>query len=159
MDRWLGSGLILGALAFYLVVVPAQVAIPRLRVGGGEGGIAASPLFFPRVIAVALGILGVLLFLRGRSRDETARDGEGFRVVRREAVRVGGTLAILVLYVLSLPLLGYLVATPLAQAGLMAFLGFRRWGLIAALAVLTTAVVYVGFRWGMLILLPEGMFS
>lgn len=156
MDRWVGSALILGAVLLYLVV-PAQVSVPKIRVGGGEGGIASSALFFPRVVAVALGFLGLLLFLRGRSRLETVRDGEGFRVGGREAVRIGGTLSIMVLYVASLPVLGYLLATPLAQAAMMVFLGFRRWGVIAALAVLTTAVVFVGFRWGMLILLPEGM--
>jgi putative tricarboxylic transport membrane protein len=157
MDRWLGAGLVAAALVLYVVVLPAQIATPRFQVGGGVGGLAASPLFFPRLTAVVLGLLGAVLFLRGRTRAETLADGEGFAFGPGPAGRVGGVALLLVLYLALLDPVGYLLLTPPALAALMAFLGFRRWPVVVPVAVLTTAVVYYGFRWGMKILLPEGL--
>lgn len=157
MDRWIGGGLVAAALVLYVVVLPAQVAIPRIQVGGGVGGVAASPLFFPRLMAVLLGLFGALVFLRGQSRAESLRHGEGFAFGRVPAVRVGGTVLLLVLYVALLDIIGYILLTPVVAVALMAFLGYRRWGITVAVAVLTTGIIHVGFRWGMKILLPEGL--
>ena len=157
MDRWLGAALVAAALLLFFVVLPAQIATPRIAVGGGVGGAVAHPLFFPRLIAVLLGFFGVLIFLRRRSRAETLRDGEGFAVGATEAARVGGTVAILVAYSALLDVVGYVLLTPVALASLAVFLGFRRWPVITAVAVGVTALVYVGFRFGMKILLPEGL--
>jgi hypothetical protein len=157
MDRWVGGGLVAAALVLYLVVLPAQVTIPRIQVGGGMGGVAASPLFFPRLMALFLGLLGAVIFLRGQSRAETLADGEGFPFSRGPAVRVGGTVLLLVLYLALLEPVGYVLVTPVVAVALMTFLGFRRWGITVAVALLTTVLIYAGFRWGMKILLPEGL--
>ncbi len=156
MDRWLGSLLTIGALVLYFLVAPAQVAMPKVRLGSQEGAFALSPLFFPRLVAVGVGLLGGLLFFRGRSRPDTLRAGEGFRLPRQDAARVGGTLALLVLYLAGLDTLGYLLATPLALVALKVFLGARRWVVIGAVAVVTTVAIYLGFQKGMSIILPEG---
>lgn len=157
MDRWLGGALVLGAIVFYFVVVPAEIVIPRIEVGGGVGGVAASPLFFPRLITVVLGFLGVLVFLRGQSRAETLLAGEGFAFGRAQAARVCGTAAILAAYLALLDWVGYLLLTPIALAGLSILLGFRRWLTLAVVAVAVPATIYLGFRFGMKILLPEGL--
>lgn len=147
----------LGALLFYFVVVPAEIVIPRFQVGGGVGGAAASPLFFPRLMAVLLGFLGVLIFLRGQSRTGTLVAGEGFAFGRDQALRVGGTAAILVAYLALLDWIGYVLLTPVALASLSLFLGFRRWLTLLVVAVAVPATIYLGFRFGMKILLPEGL--
>jgi putative tricarboxylic transport membrane protein len=157
MDRWLGAGLVAAAVILYVVVVPAQTAIPRFPVGGGVGGVAASPLFFPRFVAVVLGLLGAFLFLRSRTRAETLRAGEGFAFGPEPARRVAGAVLILALYLVLLDPVGYLLLTPVALGVLIGFLGFRRWPVVVLVAVLTPAVVYYGFRWGMKILLPDGL--
>ncbi|MBI4608415.1 MAG: tripartite tricarboxylate transporter TctB family protein [Candidatus Rokubacteria bacterium] len=157
MDRWLGAGLVAAALILYVFVLPAQIVTPRFQVGGAVGGLAASPLFFPRFIAVVLGLLGALIFLRGRTRAQTLRAGEGFTFGREAAVRVAGAALILVLYLALLDTVGYLLLTPVTLAALIVFLGFRRWPVLVPVAVLTPIVVYYGFRWGMKILLPEGL--
>jgi len=157
VDRWLGGALVLGALLFYFVVVPAEIVIPRFQVGGGVGGAAASPLFFPRLMAGLLGFLGVLIFLRRQSRAETLHAGEGFAFGRIQAVRVGGTAAILVVYLALLDQIGYVLLTPVALASLSLFLGFRRWLTLVIVAVAVPATIYLGFRFGMKILLPEGL--
>jgi putative tricarboxylic transport membrane protein len=157
VDRWLGGALVLAALLFYFVVVPAEIVIPRIQVGGGVGGGAASPLFFPRLMAVVLGFLGVLIFLRGQSRAETLLAGEGFAFGIAQAVRVAGTAAILVAYLALLDWIGYLLLTPIALASLSLLLGFRRWLLLAIVATAVPTTIYLGFRYGMKILLPEGV--
>lgn len=157
MDRWIGGGFLVTAIALFFWVLPAQIAIPRFEVGGGVGGIAASPLFFPRVMAALLGILGVVIFVRGHSRSRTLRDGEGFACESREAVRVAGATAILIAYAVLLETVGYLLLTPVTLVALCAFLGFRRWLAALATAAGLTALIYFGFRYGMKILLPEGL--
>jgi putative tricarboxylic transport membrane protein len=157
MDRWVGGGLVLTALLLYFVVVPAEIVAPRIQVGGGVGGIAASPLFFPRLMAALLGMLGIVLFVRGHSRERNLRDGEGFAFDRSEAVRIIGTAAILIAYMLLLETIGYLLLTPVTLIALCAFLGYRRWFVVVVIAAVFTVLVYVGFRYGMKILLPEGL--
>ena len=157
MDRWVGGGILLAAAALFFWVLPAQITIPRFEVGGGVGGIAASPLFFPRLMAALLGALGLVLLVRGHSRSRTLRDGEGFPFEPGEALRVAGTAAILIAYTLLLETVGYALLTPVALIALCVFLGFRRWVVLLVTAIVFTALVYVGFRYGMKILLPEGL--
>lgn len=159
MDRWVGAGLVLAGLALGLLVIPAQVNVPRIAIGGGTGGIVASPLFFPSLMAILIGFLGVSIFLRGHSRARALADGEGFKFELEQAVRVSGTAALLIAYVLLLEIVGYLLLTPVALIALAGFLGFRRWVLLVVVAVAFTAIVYVGFRYGMKIFLPEGLLA
>ena len=157
MDRWLGGALVFAALLLFFVVVPAEIVMPRFQVGGGVGGVAASPLFFPRLMAGLLGFLGILIFLRGQTRAQTLDAGEGFAFGKAQAVRVGGTAVILAVYLALLDPIGYVVLTPVALASLSLFLGFRRWLILAIVAVAVPATIYLGFRFGMKILLPEGL--
>ena len=156
MDRWLGSGIVLAALLLYFWIVPSEIVAPRFEVGGGVGGIAASPLFFPRLMAALLGVLGVFLFLRGHKRERNLRDGEGFVIDLGELGRVGGAAAILIGYALLLETIGYLLLTPIALVAMCVFLGYRRWSVLMLTSAGFTALVYFGFRYGMKILLPEG---
>lgn len=157
MDRWVGGGIAVAATALFVWVLPAQITIPRIEVGGGVGGIAASPLFFPSLMAALLGALGFIIFLRGHSRSRNLRDGEGFAFERSEALRVAGTAAILIGYAVLLETVGYVLLTPVTLVALSVFLGFRRWWVLLVTAVGFTALVYIGFRYGMKILLPEGL--
>ena len=157
MDRWVGGGIVVAATALFVWVIPAQITIPRFEVGGGVGGFAASPLFFPRLMATLLGMLGLAIFVRGHSRSRNLSDGEGFPFEVGEVLRVAGTAAILIAYTLLLETFGYVLLTPLTLIALCVFLGFRRWFVLLVTAVGFTVLVYVGFRYGMKILLPEGL--
>ena len=157
MDRWVGVAIVAFAVLFYLFVIPAQITVPRFEVGGGVGGMAASPLFFPRLMAVVLGLLGASLFVRGYTRSRSLRNGEGFPFVALEGARVAGTVMIVAAYAALLETVGYVLLTPVALVALCAFLGYRRWWITLATAVIFTAIVYGIFRYGMKILLPEGL--
>lgn len=157
MDRWVGAGIVAFAVLFYVVIIPAQVTVPRFEVGGGVGGLAASPLFFPRFMAVVLGALGASLLVRGYTRSRSLTNGEGFAFVANEGLRVAGTVGILALYSALLDTAGYVLLTPIALVALSAFLGYRRFWLMLATSIVFTALVYGIFRYGMKILLPEGL--
>lgn len=157
MDRWVGAAIVAFAVAFYVLIIPAEITVPRFEVGGGVGGIAASPLFFPRLMAVLLGLLGASMFVRGYAREQSLRNGEGFPYVPSEVLRVAGTVAILAVYATLLEAVGYVLLTPIAMVALCAFLGYRRWWTTFATAAIFTAIVYGIFRYGMKILLPEGL--
>lgn len=157
MDRIVGGALVAGALLLYFVIIPAEVAVPKLAVGGGVGGVAASPLFFPQLTAALIAFLGVCLVVRGRTRAETLAAGEGFPFDTRQVTRAAGSAAILVLYAVFLENVGYLIATPVALVALCVFLGFRQWLVTIVTAAIFAALVYYGFRYGMKILLPEGV--
>lgn len=157
MDRWVGAGIVAFAVLFYVVIIPAQVTVPRFEVGGGVGGLAASPLFFPRFMAVVLGALGASLLVRGYTRSRSLTNGEGFAFVANEGLRVAGTVGILALYSALLDTVGYVLLTPIALVALSAFLGYRRFWLMLATSIVFTALVYGIFRYGMKILLPEGL--
>ena len=157
MDRWVGAGIAAFALLLYVVIIPAQVEVPRFEVGGGLGGVAASPLFFPRLIAVVLGVLGASLFVRAYTRARSLANGEGFPFVLQESLRVVGTVAIVAVYAALLETIGYVLLTPVALVALCVFLGYRRWTVTLVTAAGFTAIVYGIFRFGMKILLPEGL--
>jgi hypothetical protein len=157
MDRWIGAGLFAAALLLLFLVIPAQINVPKIAIGGGSGGIFASPLFFPSLMAILIGVLAGSLFVRGHSRARSLADGEGFTFEPEQLVRVGGTVALLGLYLALLETVGYLLLTPVVLMALAAFLGFRRWVMLVTVSVGFTLVVYAGFRYGMKVFLPEGL--
>ena len=157
MDRLVGGALVAGALLLYFVVVPGEIAVPKFAVGGGVGGIAATPIFFPRLTVALIGFLGACLLVRGHSRARTLADGEGFPFERHQVLRFSGAAAILIAYAILLEPIGYLLLTPVATVALCLFLGYRRWLMIITTSVVFSALVYFGFRYGMKILLPEGV--
>lgn len=157
MDRWLGAGLVAASLLLLFVVIPSQITVPKIAIGGGSGGIVASPLFFPSLMAITIGCLGALVFLRGHSRSRALANGEGFPFEAEQIYRIGGTVILLGLYLYLLEDVGYVLLTPVALVALSAFLGFRRWATLIFVSIVFTVVVYVGFRYGMKVFLPEGL--
>ena len=156
MDRVLGFGFCLSAVALVTIVTPMEVAAPKIRLGS-SGTVGVSPQFFPNLLASVIGLLGLILALRGRGRSESLATGEGFALSAAQWARVAKVVAILIAYLLVLPHLGFLISTPLCLAVLMFQLGARNRALIAIIAISTTAAVHIAFRYGMKLILPEGM--
>lgn len=153
-DRIVGCAFCLLAIALVTIINPNQIATPRISLGGGSS-VGLSPQFFPNLLAAVIGLLGILLTVRGRGREESLSAGEGFTLKVAQWVRVAKILATLFVYLLVLPYLGFLIATPLCLVVLMLQLGSRRWFLMVTIASATTAVIHVTFRYGLQVLLPE----
>jgi putative tricarboxylic transport membrane protein len=84
---------------------------------------------------------------------EGTADEEGYPASATRAFAVAGAS---ILYALSMPWLGYLLATPLFIMAALAILGHRRWTGMVALAVSFTVVFYVIFAQVLNVRIPVG---
>ncbi|MGH2399651.1 MAG: tripartite tricarboxylate transporter TctB family protein [bacterium] len=141
-DLAIGTGL----LVFAIVYFQLSFAITR-----GFASDRLGPAFFPRLLALTLAVLAMVLIVRAVSgRSDPSRP---------PAIRVGvflGLLGLLVLYALLLPHLGFVLTTPVLVAGAIWLLGLRQWGSLAGTAVGVTAVLYLVFARTLHVLLPMG---
>ena len=118
------------------------------RVGGGIDAAG-----YPRLLAGLTVALGAILVARAcwKRRARPAPDEAGARL------RTAGALAILLLYTLALEPVGFLIATPPALVALLRLVGRRRLLPAAMAAIVFTAVIFLLFRYGVNIVLPEGL--
>jgi len=109
------------------------------------------PAFFPRLLALALGVLALLLIVRaltGRSDPS-----------RPPALRTGvfaGVLLLMVAYAFLMPRVGFLIATPVLLGAVIWILGLRSWTTLLGTALGITVVLYVVFGRALHVLLPMG---
>jgi len=125
------------------------------RVGGGVGADG-----YPFLLAVATIGLAIFLTLQavfGRERQTPAEapgiQGNEPPVFKRA---VWCFLSVVIYTALLLPI-GYLITTPILLVVLMRILGDRRWVVPLVNALLLTLGIFVAFRYGVNIVLPEGV--
>ena len=115
-----------------------------------------SPGFFPRLAAgfiIGLGILLSVLSLVSSDRD-SASTSEKFQ--KRVMLYVILTIVIMLLYVYLMQWLGFILATILTSAGMMIFLGSRRWFWIIAISIVFPLFIYFFALKIMFVLFPAG---
>ena len=132
----------LGGLALAIVLFFHTRGLDEVAQAGQLG-----PGFWPRMVLIGLGVsCAAKLVVDVRRRHRTARHVADAPAPISPARLVVAT-ALLVLYALALPLLGFALATAGFIAAFMALAGARSVAGIAATAVLTTvAVLYVFIR-------------
>lgn len=123
---------LVGAAVFLLlgVVTFAQMSLLDETADGSDPGAAG----YPRIIAGFMIVLAVLLALQRDKGEPPARG--------RDALRVAGTVGMLVLYTVTLEPLGYIVATIIMLVGTMLLMGIRS---IVPLIVMPIAVSLANF--------------
>ena len=112
-----------------------------------------SPWLFPMLIALAALPLSAALLRRGwreNGREADAAPAVSVPGRRRMAVLVLLTTA----YLALMGLIRFIPATVLYLAALIRLLGERRWGMIAAVAVLTPLALYALFALALSVRLP-----
>lgn len=102
-----------------------------------------SPWLFPMLLAVFAAALGAALL--GGGCRETAESRNADKPDARGALRALAAALMVAAYCALLPLLHFLPASALFLAGMMLFLGERRWWSIAAVAVAAPLVLYALF--------------
>jgi hypothetical protein len=157
--RRLSANVVIGGVLFVFCVVvyliiPSQV--PELMRYDASMGL--SPAVFPKLAVILIAAFSIGLLLSGLRSQNIAPEEKRRNLYTGTAVRVITTFIILVAYVYLIDIFGYLVMTPLALALLMWYFGQKNWFLILSLAILTTAGLYVFFRYIMYIILPESIF-
>ena len=111
------------------------------------------PAFFPSVIAAALAVLSVALLVRGAraAAPETAT------LPPTIAARGWIVLGAFVVYLIALPVLGFLFASVPFFAVLTWVYGERRAAVVALTSIVAPVALLLLFRWGFQIFLPRGI--
>ncbi len=114
-----------------------------------------SPYLFPVFIAVLLVIVSVSLFIQGRTHTSDGKQG----IQKEELKRVAGFVALVILYYILLPILGFLITDTILLALFVIYLGLRSWWKITAISVGFTVTLYVVFQVLLNVRLPKGILS
>lgn len=123
---------LIGAAVFLLlgVVTFAQMAGLNESADGSDPGAAG----YPRLLAAIMIVLAVLLALQNDNGEPPARG--------RDALRVAGTVAVLVAYTVALEPLGYIASTVIMLVATMLLMGIRS---ILPLIVVPIAIALANF--------------
>ena len=144
-DFSIGVGTTLLAICIYL----SANQLPVVEIGLGAGG-------FPKFIAIALGVMGIILaiksFYRMRQGDQDVK-----KLELKELINVAILAASFALYVFVVRYLGYLITTPLFFFLFMLIYGERKWIKMGIISVSFTLVVYFLFEKIFYIILPHGI--
>lgn len=121
----------------------------------------ASAQIMPTLLGVILAALSVACIVQGVRKMKEAPSGQETenKADRADVIAVALTFAVIVGYVLILPVLGFCLATVIFLIAQMVILSppeKRSIPLFAIVAVVFTAVVFVAFRVGLSQLLPRG---
>jgi putative tricarboxylic transport membrane protein len=128
--------------------------------------------FFPTLLATILAILALLLIVNSLSFRRSPDQGEekaavagGERLEEDSFSAEGisykfllGTAALCVLYAIFLPILGYLISTPLFLISFIRLLRKGKWVLNVTISVILTACLYLLFARALSVSLPPGIF-
>lgn len=142
-----------------LIAVPAQIR------GQGYDALfdVQSPAFFPILIALLMIAVSLVLFAsrflavqrrEGDTGDIQARSDETGPI--EAPARLAAAALCLLAYYAALDLIGMVVASFLLIVVLSLVLGFRRYGIVAAVAAIVPTILYYSFQKGLYVMLPAG---
>jgi putative tricarboxylic transport membrane protein len=134
------SGAVL--FVFALVYYAGTRSLPS---GQGEPG----PAFFPILLSLALGGLGLSIFFQGIKKTSDRKTEVGFW-------KPGLTVALTALYVAVFQVLGFALSTCLYTFSVTALFRRDRRLLLVVVPIVSTALIYFLFRIGLGIRLPAG---
>ena len=136
---WAGMVMLLLGLAVILLLIPIGVDEPR-RVKYA----ALSPSYYPRIIAICLSILGLVITVRSALAPPT-ETADGVENRPDAFQRIAVVFGILLAMALVLTTLGFIVTTALALAAAIWFAGERNYLLIASMAIIIPLALYFFF--------------
>lgn len=120
---------------------------------GGQWSL--SPALFPVILTSGTALLAAGLIFQGLKNRPSGEEGADLgKPLSTMAVRIGGAFVLCLAYALVLPEAGFLIATALFLALFSLLVGERRFWPIVALSVVSPAVIFAIFRYGLSVLLP-----
>lgn len=143
------SGSFLLGLSIVLYIYASGIEA-RLPVGLDSG-------VFPGIASVLLAIFASVVVIRawtsrGEDDDQIAVEFDGILSVFR-------TFVLIVLYVIMVPVAGFLLATAIflpLQFFALSRSGERRWVMFVVVSLVATGLVYSAFAYGFQVILPRG---
>jgi putative tricarboxylic transport membrane protein len=145
-DRILGIALIVLAAFYYWLSFDIEIGFASDRIG---------PQAFPRGLAVLLGIASLALVARSFGRGASASGPAATEGERLD--RLYWTLGLLLVYLIAMPRVGFLLATPPFLAAFTLLYGYRRWVPLVATALGTTIALHLVFARLLGVRLPTGV--
>lgn len=155
------AGLI--GLAVSLALLPYAFGLPKLPI------VPIGPGFYPTIILVFLAVSCALLVVQDFvAQRRTATSGPPEAAAAEEAPRrayglVAGAFLLTGAYIALLPLLGFRIATTL-YVGIFQFMlepprTARQWLMLAAIALGTSLLTFIGFDKYLSVILPRGSWT
>lgn len=150
----LASGIffLIFSAVYYFYLTPNFIADPMRDSDRQKIPWALLPEMLPQLTIGAFSVTSLVLTVQAyRSKSGSLLDLE-----------LGSTLKVLVIvaltliYLYLLPLLGFLLTTPVFMALLIAMFGIRNWFLIAAISIIMPVVLDYSFYQMFKLILPEG---
>jgi hypothetical protein len=113
-----------------------------------------SPYLFPVLIAILFVVASIALFIQGRGELSEKVEEVDYRGIKVVAVFT----ALVFLYYLLLPLLGFIITNMVMLSVFFIFLRLKTWWKVLLLSSSITAVLYVVFQLLLSVRLPLGVF-
>ena len=151
-DLWLGVFVVALSLLFLFVLIPYGVEAPE-----DVEVLALDPRFWPNIIMVAMGIVGLSICVGvwlQRRNATSAEPTEPFDKIR--AIKTLTALAGLFAYYFFLETAGFIIASSIAILGFMLLAGERRYVRMLLIAVLLPLGLYLFFTKMANVYLPLG---
>ena len=105
---------------------------------------ALSPSYYPRIVAICLSILGLVVTVRSALAG-SANEAEDAENRPDALMRIAVVFGILLAMALALTTLGFIVTTTLALGVAIWFAGERNYVMIAAMAIIIPLALYFFF--------------
>lgn len=147
-----------------IVVFAASLALLWATLGIESNSLVpVSPALYPRIVLGITAALAAMLVVADVRARRQAVPAENVPRPRLRYAMVVAMFALFGAYVLALPYVGFRIATVAFVAAMQAALepprGWRRWAIVAIVAVVTTAVIYYTFDQYLQVLLPRGRWT
>jgi hypothetical protein len=95
-------------------------------------------------------------FQKCSEREEMSMSHNDVDENRSNILRITIVSAVLIIYIISINIVGYFISTLLASFLILFWLGIRNWKLLILVPPLTLLVIYVFFEIGMKMRFPRG---
>jgi putative tricarboxylic transport membrane protein len=138
---------VLLALAGYIFLAAGTLPFGTMRV--------PQTAFFPRTLAVLLGIMALILLARTLAGREALRGGE--KIETQGWIRIAVTLMTLAGFALALERLGFLLTTFLLMISLLRAIEAQKWRKVVVVALATALISYAIFSLLLGVPLPAGL--
>ena len=148
-----------------LICLTASLVLLALTRGLPEASllVPVGPGFYPRIVLGITAAFSVLLVFNDWMSRRRSRVSAAPLPATANHGLVLLTFTVVGIYVAALPFLGYRIATSVFVVALQALLdpprNTRRWLLVLAVALATTAITYIAFEHYLSVLLPRGRWT
>ena len=156
MNKHFFSGVFMLAVGLLLLLflIPFGIDTPKkIRFA------ALSPTYYPHIVALILSVIGVAIIFKNRQPLTTKGTDDLDEVHPNAKMRIGGFLALLTVYSLSLEFLGFVLSGGLALAASLILAGERRAFIIIAISLLLPISLFLFFYKVAYVPVPNGILA